>query len=94
MAHVEHNMHITNQLGRYNMILGRGILQELGIEQDFKENNIMWGNYQADMKAADITLAKHIANVEASRIVAENIAKIPDGKYCKVALQTDVLDQY
>eukprot|EP00957_Ditylum_brightwellii_P120323 9180763-Ditylum_brightwellii.AAC.1 len=45
------------------------------------------------MKSADITMAEHLANVEASRIVAENMAKIVDTKYCKVDLQSDIVDQ-
>eukprot|EP00957_Ditylum_brightwellii_P048845 3706068-Ditylum_brightwellii.AAC.1 len=61
MAHAQHTMHIINQLGRYGMILVRDILQELGVA------NITWDNYQADMKSADIMLAEHIANVEATR---------------------------
>eukprot|EP00957_Ditylum_brightwellii_P151286 11520028-Ditylum_brightwellii.AAC.1 len=42
---------------RYNMILGKDLIRELGIELDFKENSITWGNYQADMKSADFMLA-------------------------------------
>eukprot|EP00957_Ditylum_brightwellii_P180266 13732035-Ditylum_brightwellii.AAC.1 len=70
IVYAEHTIHINNQLGRYNMILGRDVLQELGINLDFKESNITWGNYQASMKSADITLVKHVANVEASRTKA------------------------
>eukprot|EP00957_Ditylum_brightwellii_P052561 3985506-Ditylum_brightwellii.AAC.3 len=80
-AHVEHTIHITNNLSRYGMILGRDILQELGIDLDFKENNITWGDYQADMKSADITLAEHLANIEVMKTVEENMANILDGKY-------------
>eukprot|EP00957_Ditylum_brightwellii_P211015 15365667-Ditylum_brightwellii.AAC.1 len=93
MAQVEHTMNMTDHLGRYNMIVGRDLLKELGNNLDFKENNIMWGDYQTDMKSADITMAEHLANMEASRTVAENMAKILEAKYCKVNLQTDVVDQ-
>eukprot|EP00957_Ditylum_brightwellii_P209375 15361474-Ditylum_brightwellii.AAC.1 len=58
--YVEYTMYITNYLGRYNMILDRDVLQELGINLDFKENSITWGDYQANMKSVDVTLAKHV----------------------------------
>eukprot|EP00957_Ditylum_brightwellii_P040031 3029601-Ditylum_brightwellii.AAC.1 len=81
MAHVEHTMHITDQVGRYNMILGRDVLQELGIDLDFKESSITWGDYQANMKSADVTLSEHVANIEATKVVAADISKILDAKY-------------
>eukprot|EP00957_Ditylum_brightwellii_P019883 1500190-Ditylum_brightwellii.AAC.1 len=45
------------------------------------------------MKSADVMMAEHLGNVEASRKVAESMAKIVDTKYCKVDLQTDIVDQ-
>eukprot|EP00957_Ditylum_brightwellii_P042559 3222554-Ditylum_brightwellii.AAC.1 len=55
----------------------------MGINFDFKENSISWGDYQADTKDADVTLAEHIDNLEATTIAATEIAKILDAKYCK-----------
>ena len=52
------------------MILGMDLLRELGIDLDFKENSISWGDYQADMKDADVTLAKHLAAVETTTSAA------------------------
>eukprot|EP00957_Ditylum_brightwellii_P006412 487026-Ditylum_brightwellii.AAC.1 len=57
------------------MTLRRDLLQELGIDLSFKENSISWGDCQANMKDADITLAKHIAAVEATTSAATEIAK-------------------
>eukprot|EP00957_Ditylum_brightwellii_P039640 2998706-Ditylum_brightwellii.AAC.1 len=85
-AHVEHNMHVTNNLGRYNLILGRDMLQSLGIELEFKENNTTWDDYQADMKFADITLADHLANIEVPKIIVKNMANMLDPKYRRVNL--------
>eukprot|EP00957_Ditylum_brightwellii_P048934 3713481-Ditylum_brightwellii.AAC.1 len=62
----------------------------MGIKLDFKENSISWEDYQADMKDADITLAKHIATVEATTAAATEMAKIVDVKYQKVDLCSDV----
>eukprot|EP00957_Ditylum_brightwellii_P096054 7317889-Ditylum_brightwellii.AAC.1 len=45
------------------------------------------------MKSADAMLAEYVASAEASRIVAENMAKVLDAKYCKMNLWTDVVDQ-
>eukprot|EP00957_Ditylum_brightwellii_P004913 374138-Ditylum_brightwellii.AAC.1 len=64
----------------------------MGINLDFKENSISWGDYQADMKDTDVTLAEHIAKVEATTMAAAKIAKILNIKYQKVDLCTDVLD--
>eukprot|EP00957_Ditylum_brightwellii_P109338 8341058-Ditylum_brightwellii.AAC.1 len=91
-VHVEHTMHVTNQLGQYNMILRRDLLRELGIKLNFKESIISWGDYQADMKDADVTLAEHIAAVEATTAAATEIAKILDGKYQKVDIRADVVE--
>eukprot|EP00957_Ditylum_brightwellii_P154014 11722193-Ditylum_brightwellii.AAC.2 len=85
-------MHITNKLGRYGMIPGRDLLRKLGIDLDFKENTIAWGDYHANMKQADIMLTEHIANIEATKAVAAEIAKILDAKYHKINLQTDFVD--
>eukprot|EP00957_Ditylum_brightwellii_P102136 7786078-Ditylum_brightwellii.AAC.1 len=62
-AQREHTMHVTNHQGRYDMKVGSDLLHKLGINLDFKENNITWSNYQADMKLTDITMAEHLANV-------------------------------
>eukprot|EP00957_Ditylum_brightwellii_P023324 1760926-Ditylum_brightwellii.AAC.1 len=91
-AYVECTMHITNHLGRYNIILGRDILRELGINLDFKENSITWGDYQTSMKPVNVTLAEHLDNVESTEAAAADIAKILYGKYQKVDLHTDIVD--
>eukprot|EP00957_Ditylum_brightwellii_P087520 6662725-Ditylum_brightwellii.AAC.1 len=78
--HVEHTIHMTDQLGQYDMILGRDLLQEMGIDLNFKENNISWEDYQTNMKDADVTLSKHIATVEATTAAATEIAKILNAK--------------
>eukprot|EP00957_Ditylum_brightwellii_P142397 10849279-Ditylum_brightwellii.AAC.1 len=64
----------------------------MGIDLDFKENNISWGDYQADVKGVDVTLAKHIAAVKATTAAVTEIAKILDAKYQKVDLHTDVVE--
>eukprot|EP00957_Ditylum_brightwellii_P144530 11009741-Ditylum_brightwellii.AAC.1 len=74
------------------MILGRDLLRELGIDLDFKENSIIWGDYHANMKPADITLTEHVANIEATKLAAADIAKMMGVKYRKVGLQADAVD--
>eukprot|EP00957_Ditylum_brightwellii_P161802 12319000-Ditylum_brightwellii.AAC.1 len=63
------------------MILGRDLLWEVGIDLNFKENSISWGDYQADMKDIDITLAEHLAAVETTTAAVTDIAEILDSKY-------------
>eukprot|EP00957_Ditylum_brightwellii_P186105 14168951-Ditylum_brightwellii.AAC.1 len=65
-----------DQLDQYGTIIGRNLLQELGINLNFKKNSISWGDYQANMKDADVTLAEHVANVETTTAVATKKAKI------------------
>eukprot|EP00957_Ditylum_brightwellii_P189171 14399590-Ditylum_brightwellii.AAC.1 len=67
----EHTIHVTDNLGRYGMVLGRDVLQSPGIDLDLKENNITWDDYQADMKSSDFTLAKYLANVEVTKTISK-----------------------
>eukprot|EP00957_Ditylum_brightwellii_P115718 8827023-Ditylum_brightwellii.AAC.1 len=92
MAHVKHTMYVTNDLRWYNMILGRDMLQDLGINIDFKETSIAWEDYQAGMKSADVTQTEHLANIEATKAAAVDIPKILDAKYQMVDIQTAVVD--
>eukprot|EP00957_Ditylum_brightwellii_P024523 1851367-Ditylum_brightwellii.AAC.1 len=62
------------------------------VSLDFKENSITWGDYQSDMNSADITLAEHVANVEAIKAAAVDIAKTLDAKCQQIDLQTDIVD--
>eukprot|EP00957_Ditylum_brightwellii_P105830 8070484-Ditylum_brightwellii.AAC.1 len=60
--------------------MGRELLQELGINLDFKENCITWGDYHTNMKPTDVTLTEHVVNVEATKVAATEIANILDAK--------------
>eukprot|EP00957_Ditylum_brightwellii_P181001 13789424-Ditylum_brightwellii.AAC.1 len=64
----------------------------MGIYLNFKENSISWGDYQANMKDAEITLTEHIAVVEATTAATTEIAKILDAKYRKVDLCSDIVE--
>eukprot|EP00957_Ditylum_brightwellii_P124110 9460667-Ditylum_brightwellii.AAC.1 len=92
-VHIECTMHITNNLGRYNMVLGRDVQQSLGIEPDFKQNNIIWDDCLADMKFADVTLAECLNNTEVTKMITENMSKVLDAKYRKVDLHREVVNQ-
>eukprot|EP00957_Ditylum_brightwellii_P006809 516122-Ditylum_brightwellii.AAC.1 len=64
----------------------------MGINLDFKENNISWGDYQVDMKDTDITLAERIAMVEPTTAAATEITKLLDAKYQKADLCSDIAE--
>eukprot|EP00957_Ditylum_brightwellii_P068672 5213030-Ditylum_brightwellii.AAC.1 len=66
----------------------------MGVDLNFKENNISWGDYQANMKDTNVTLAKHIATVEATTATATEMAKILDAKYQNTDLGSDVVEAY
>eukprot|EP00957_Ditylum_brightwellii_P089879 6844726-Ditylum_brightwellii.AAC.1 len=81
-----------DQLGQYDMILGRDLLQEMGIDLNFEENNISWGDYQANMKDTDVSLVEHIVTLKATNTAATELAKILDAKHQKVDLCTEVVE--
>jgi hypothetical protein len=47
---VESEMHVVSQINNYDMIMGRDLLQELGIMLDFSNQTITWDYAVAPMK--------------------------------------------
>ena len=50
---IESLMHVTPKLQNYDMILGRDLLQELGIILNFQDNSIQWEHAVAPMQSTD-----------------------------------------
>ena len=48
-------MHPTPKLG-YNLIIGRDLLEELGVILDFKTLKCIWDQAEVPMKPADCTI--------------------------------------
>ena len=52
-ARVKYMVHVTKQISKYDMIIGRDILQELGIVLDIEESPIKLKNYFTPMKSTE-----------------------------------------
>ena len=52
---IEHKVHLANNLGRYDMIMGRDLLSELGFIIDFQNQTTKWDEVTIDMKNIDST---------------------------------------
>ena len=49
-AEITANCHVTNQKSNYDLIIGRDILRDLGIELDFSNNATNWNKIRVPMK--------------------------------------------
>jgi predicted aspartyl protease len=80
---IEWNAHVTEQQFSYDMIIGRDLLSELGININFKTNKVEWDDVSIPMKDIDATYSEAYY-VEDSHIVNESmerIKRILDAKY-------------
>ncbi len=82
---VESLMHVTPKLENYDMILGRDLLQELGIILNFQHNSIQWEHAIAPMKSTDKQTNYNIhATIEDSKALQEatsRMRQILEAKY-------------
>ena len=67
-ASVRYMVHMTKHISKYDMTIGRDILQELGMILDFEECQIKWKNYFIPMKQSE--------RVNVSNYAAENMHTI------------------
>ena len=77
-------------LGAYNIILGRDILQELGIVIDFNMQIVVWDHAYISMKPSDCSAKDSWAitdpedvNDMVSRLTGEQYQIVIDAKYKK-----------
>lgn len=77
------DMHVTKQGMSYDLIIGRDLLQELGIVLDFKNNTIQWEDVEMPMKSIQQTQSKHF-HIQEDKFYpskSERIKKILEAKY-------------
>ena len=100
---IETKMHVTPKLEKYDMIIGRELLQELGLTLNFGDKTIVWDTAIAPMKNINSNnLMDFVSNEQDSKAVAEatdRIKKIIEAKYEAANLQevvssSDHLDKY
>jgi hypothetical protein len=85
---IEWDVHVTKSLGAYDMIIGRDILTDLGIDIRFSNHTVEWDNSEIPMKDVDATFEDsfHIGDGDAADDAMERIKSILDAKYEKADL--------
>lgn len=85
---VHATVHVTDQVMTRDLIIGRELLNDLGIDIKFSTNTIQWGDLEIPMKPKDISPMTHFA-VEDSHYPRSTIL---DAKYEKADLVKIVED--
>jgi hypothetical protein len=80
---IEWNVHITKSLGAYDMIIGRDVLTDLGIDIRFSNHTVSWDNHEMPMKDVDATFEDsfYVNDTDHANDAMERIKSILDAKY-------------
>ena len=80
---VEWSFHVAENMGAYDMIIGRDILSFLGIDIRFSEQVVTWENADMPFKPKDATVETqyHVAESMAVTEATDRIKGILDAKY-------------
>ena len=70
-AEIYVNCHVTKQKLNYDLILGRKILRELGINLNFSNNTTNWKDTSIPMKPVHNSTWTHFAISDSKRFAAE-----------------------
>jgi Reverse transcriptase (RNA-dependent DNA polymerase) len=87
---IEWNMYATKDLGNYDMIIGRDILQFLGINIQFSTQEVVWDGYASmPFKDFDATAldSYHIEDPDGLLEDTDRLKKILDAKYVPADLE-------
>ena len=52
---IEWDLHVSENLGAYDMIIGRDILSDLGVKFDFTDMSVEWDRMSIPMKDSEAT---------------------------------------
>jgi hypothetical protein len=80
---IEWNMNVTKDLGNYDMIIGRDILQFQGINLQFSTQEVVWDYASMPFKDFDATAlgSYHIKDPDGFLEDTDRLKKIIDAKY-------------
>ena len=80
---IEWDVHVTKDLGAYDMIIGRDLLQFLGIDVLFSSLTVEWDGASMPFKEQDATVldSYHIHDPQAIEDRATRVKEILDAKY-------------
>ena len=92
---IEWDLHVTQTLGAYDMIIGRDILSDLGFKFDFTTMSVEWDGISIPMKDADATEEENFFVSDPGPVdeSAERLKKILDAKYEPADLKQVSLEQ-
>ena len=80
---IEWDIHLTEKLGHYDMIIGRDLPTEMGIDINFSTSTCSWDNSVIPMREPTVPIEQSFI-VEESRPVKQatsRLKKILDAKY-------------
>jgi hypothetical protein len=82
-------LHVSSNLGVYDMIIGRDMLSALGIKFDFTTMSIEWEHASVPMKDSEAVNqeAFYVADPEAIQDASSRLKRILDAKYEKADLR-------
>ena len=87
-AKIIENAYVAQNLGTYDMIMGRNTLRTLGININFSNNTVEWNGSQAPMKPPNCTVQTdfHIEDPPVIQAETNRMQRILDAKYSKTNL--------
>jgi hypothetical protein len=82
---LEYDLNVTDTLVGYDMIIGRDILEDLGVVIDFNQKVSIWGHQECPFKSTDATVetSYFVEEPEAVQHATDRIKKILDANYEK-----------
>jgi hypothetical protein len=82
---LEYDLNVTDTLVGYDMIIGRDILEDLGVIIDFNQKVSIWGHRECPFKSTDATVetSYFVEEPEAVQHATDRIKKILDANYEK-----------
>ena len=85
---LEWKLHVTQDLGAYDMILGRDVLTGLGIKIDFANNSLEWDSVVIPMKESSADICEAFNLQEPSTVISatDRFKGILEAKYEKADL--------
>jgi len=92
---VEWKFHVADELGPYDLIIGRDLLRELQINLHFDSLEIEWDEARVPMRDSDATIetSYHVHDSQAVDEATKRIKEILDAKYEKISIKEVVAGQ-
>ena len=83
------NVHLAQDLGAYDMIIGRDLLSDLSIDLRFSDQTIVWDGHDIPFKESDATpeTSFHIRESMAVDDATKRVKEILDAKYLPANLE-------